>query len=395
MASFNRTKALLERASETEFVLDLNKPWEENAKTLRTIAGDAWRLRVVLANGIFDEPASLAKTLQQCYSLLQEGHYTDESPKALPEMLEVVPLLAGEGACRLAKGYSPVACLGGTFDHLHAGHKVLLAVAAAIATEKMLIGVSGDPLLTNKTNAEVLEPWHNRAKVVSEFVAAMRPDLPLTLDWLPDAFGPSLWPTSTALVVSEETAGGGQAVNDKRLELNLRPLDIVVTPLVLEGHAASADSPSKTGEKESSSSIRKKHAGLQALRRCWFAVADALKLDEERSEMWARLLAGVASASVLEARLSGRVPPLEMQRERLEASMQDLQEPIAAGKSLAFCLAAAVGASEADSEVHRSTELQEVLLQLLDREFNGTRTAALEAAQRTLQSLRRAPQSKV
>lgn len=37
----------------------------------------------------------------------------------------------------------PVVALGGTFDHLHSGHKILLSMAAWIATEKVIVGVTG------------------------------------------------------------------------------------------------------------------------------------------------------------------------------------------------------------------------------------------------------------
>ena len=45
----------------------------------------------------------------------------------------------------------PVVALGGTFDHLHAGHKILLSMGAWIAKEKLIIGVTGKfyPFLPN------------------------------------------------------------------------------------------------------------------------------------------------------------------------------------------------------------------------------------------------------
>ena len=36
----------------------------------------------------------------------------------------------------------PVTALGGTFDHLHAGHKILLSMAAWITSEKLIVGLT-------------------------------------------------------------------------------------------------------------------------------------------------------------------------------------------------------------------------------------------------------------
>jgi phosphopantetheine adenylyltransferase len=38
--------------------------------------------------------------------------------------------------------YNRVAC-GGTFDHFHSGHKILLTAAILLATEEVIVGVSG------------------------------------------------------------------------------------------------------------------------------------------------------------------------------------------------------------------------------------------------------------
>ena len=40
----------------------------------------------------------------------------------------------------------PVVALGGTFDHLHAGHKILLSMAAWISRKKLIVGVTGSEL---------------------------------------------------------------------------------------------------------------------------------------------------------------------------------------------------------------------------------------------------------
>lgn len=52
----------------------------------------------------------------------------------------------GEG---VLKTYRHV-CLGGTFDRLHAGHKILLSDSALRATEKITVGVTDGPMLESK-----------------------------------------------------------------------------------------------------------------------------------------------------------------------------------------------------------------------------------------------------
>ena len=37
-----------------------------------------------------------------------------------------------------------VSIIGGTFDHLHAGHKILISVAAWITERKLIIGTTGE-----------------------------------------------------------------------------------------------------------------------------------------------------------------------------------------------------------------------------------------------------------
>ena len=41
------------------------------------------------------------------------------------------------------KSLYPVVALGGTFDHLHSGHKILLTMAASITSRELIVGVTG------------------------------------------------------------------------------------------------------------------------------------------------------------------------------------------------------------------------------------------------------------
>ena len=46
--------------------------------------------------------------------------------------------------------------LGGTFDHMHSGHRLLLTQAAMFTKSRMVIGVTADELLKKKKYAEVI-----------------------------------------------------------------------------------------------------------------------------------------------------------------------------------------------------------------------------------------------
>ncbi|KAL7906116.1 hypothetical protein GGI35DRAFT_458787 [Trichoderma velutinum] len=161
------------------------------------------------------------------------------------------------------QGYDTV-CLGGTFDHLHAGHKLLLHATALLMgiPEKhtgkhsvLIVGISGDELLKNKKYAQVLQPWDVRANNVLRFLSTIfnsasssnTNTLPPTSTPAPDElhatfrdgtvlvrcvnihdpFGPTITEEiMDIIVVSGETRSGGQAINDKRTEKGWKPLEV-------------------------------------------------------------------------------------------------------------------------------------------------------------------------
>ncbi|XP_034947383.1 bifunctional coenzyme A synthase [Chelonus insularis] len=125
--------------------------------------------------------------------------------------------------------------LGGTFDRLHNGHKILLTKAVFHATEKVTVGVTDSVLIVNKILWELIEPCERRIDAVKNFLQDI--DSSLSYDVVPinDIYGPTQYdPTFEMIVVSEETQRGGQKINELRSQKGLNILDIEVVKLVHE-----------------------------------------------------------------------------------------------------------------------------------------------------------------
>jgi phosphopantetheine adenylyltransferase len=150
-------------------------------------------------------------------------------------------------------------CMGGTFDRLHLGHKLLLSVAALSTRSRLVCGVTHSELLAAKDLSEFLEPHAFRTAVVEEWLRSVKPSLTYDLPPINDPYGPSVVdPNLQAIIVSEETAAGGQACSDKRETNGLGP--IVVVPIALVDSAEAID-PGAKDEKLSSSDLRHSELG--------------------------------------------------------------------------------------------------------------------------------------
>ena len=185
----------------------------------------------------------------------------------------IVLVNAGEEARFLRNGYDGFkrhysVINGGTFDHLHIGHKLLLSMTAFAVdrydedsldagSRLITIGITGADQLKNKKYAEFLQSWSERQNAAHSFLRGimcfeppgkeneeteeynnpgpnghvvevkLADELTIRYTEIWDPFGPTITdPNVTALVLSEETRKGGQAVNEKRKEIGFQPLDI-------------------------------------------------------------------------------------------------------------------------------------------------------------------------
>ncbi|KAF1974338.1 hypothetical protein BU23DRAFT_461613 [Bimuria novae-zelandiae CBS 107.79] len=187
--------------------------------------------------------------------------------------------------------------VGGTFDHMHIGHKLLLTMFAFVLSTTpvpdtqdprvLVVGITGDELLKKKKYADYLESWHDRQQAVHEFLSSViyfgQPDdgriqiqeinepgpnghavhvtyptgLLVKYVEIWDPFGPTITDESiSALVLSLETKSGGNAVNNKRREQGWDELDVFEVSVLDAGEEESVDETFQS--KLSSTEIRRR-----------------------------------------------------------------------------------------------------------------------------------------
>lgn len=115
--------------------------------------------------------------------------------------------------------------MGGTFDRLHVGHKILLTEACLRTQSSLTIGVTDGPMLLKKVLRELIQPYDVRVKELRAFLEDVDPTLRYNLERLTDPFGPStVMPELECIVTSEETSKGGARVNEVRRSKGLSEL---------------------------------------------------------------------------------------------------------------------------------------------------------------------------
>ncbi len=140
--------------------------------------------------------------------------------------------------------------MGGTFDHLHEGHKFLLRTALSIS-EKVEIGLTSQELLKNKQYYSELESFEKRKENLIKFLGSFsdvkRIKIVEIKNW-DDMDKYAQDPSYEGLVVSQETYENALKLNENRENKGLNPLILMVIPMI----------KNKENERLNSTSIRKK-----------------------------------------------------------------------------------------------------------------------------------------
>jgi pantetheine-phosphate adenylyltransferase len=121
---------------------------------------------------------------------------------------------------------------GGTFDHIHKGHRALLK--RAFETGKVvIIGVTSDDFASASGKA-ILHNFERRKNQLRNYLAKEYPRRRYELTKLESNFGPGMFTKEIeAIVVSSETAPRVTEANKRRRELGLEDLKVEEVPMIM------------------------------------------------------------------------------------------------------------------------------------------------------------------
>lgn len=123
--------------------------------------------------------------------------------------------------------------VGGTFDELHRGHKVLLRTAFECG-ESVWIGLTTDEFARKLCKNHGIAPYEARLRNLVKFLEGLGVSSRARIIPLDDPYGPAASSAEIeAIVVSKETEERAREINVLRERRGLRPAEIIVIDMVL------------------------------------------------------------------------------------------------------------------------------------------------------------------
>jgi len=152
-------------------------------------------------------------------------------------------------------------CVGGTFDHLHEGHKLLLITSLKIAGNNgsVYIGIANGPLVKDKS---MVASFHQRKAQVEQFIEHQNIHPKVMIEEIQTVFGPTLLMDFDAIIISPETKDIAKHINAERQKIGLVPMKIIEIPYVLADDGRPISSTRiRNNEIDSDGHFRKERTG--------------------------------------------------------------------------------------------------------------------------------------
>ena len=123
--------------------------------------------------------------------------------------------------------------VGGTFDLFHSGHRALLMKAFEVGNH-VLIGLCSDDFVKKMRKPHGIAPYAQRLEELKNLLKKKGLLDRAEIMPLDDAYGITLSDKRIdAIVVSEETEPRAHKINEKRKNMGMAPLPIVIVSMVL------------------------------------------------------------------------------------------------------------------------------------------------------------------
>jgi pantetheine-phosphate adenylyltransferase len=138
--------------------------------------------------------------------------------------------------------------MGGTFDHLHEGHKYLISTALSLS-RKVVIGITSQSLLKKKKFYSKMQSYEERQKAIISYLLKISEISRVEIVKLEDQYGPPIHEEDyEGIIVSQETYQNALNINKIRESKGFKPIIIIIIPIIKDSN----------NEKISSTSIRAK-----------------------------------------------------------------------------------------------------------------------------------------
>ncbi len=122
--------------------------------------------------------------------------------------------------------------VGGTFDELHKGHRILLLKAFDLGN-CVLIGLCSDQFVRKLGKPHTTASYNERLKELQSFLSMLGVTERSEIVSLNDPFGPTITDKCIeAVVVSEETRTNAEKINNERMKKGLKSLKIISINMV-------------------------------------------------------------------------------------------------------------------------------------------------------------------